>query len=262
LWRTHSAQPRRSNRPRKTAYSEMSTQIIPLKDRTDLRGPSEFQPQRLFAFELRRWERSSSLVPGSRQKARAPYEFGCKVSIATPVTAPKGRQFVLHAKAGRPRSTHGEMKQPRRGSTVLLNTPSVAARPIAPARGLSTSASLFYSLASCCRVRVGREARGGGGLGQRATAMTVTAKNFTGGFSGEFMPPFKPKPRQPSMSKAELRAQGVLALAQASKPVMKLPMKIKRQCARCDHFNSLLVEPGEAVPAFKCLACGYSMARP
>jgi hypothetical protein len=32
-------------------------------------------------------------------------------------------------------------------------TPSVAARPIAPARGLSTSASLFYSLASCCRVR-------------------------------------------------------------------------------------------------------------
>jgi len=144
----------------------------------------------------------------------------------------------------------------------LLNTPSVAARPIAPARGLSTSASLSYSLASCCRVRVGREARGGGGLGQRATAMTVTAKNFTGEFSGEFMPPFKPKPRQPSMSKAELRAQGVLALAQASKPVMKLPMKIKRQCARCDHFNSVLVEPGEAVPAFKCLACGYSMARP
>src|SRR6266481_6314384 len=86
----------------------MSTQIIPLKDRTDLRGPSEFQPQRLFAFELRRWERSSSLVPGSRQKARAPYEFGCKVSIATPVTAPNGRQFVLHAKAlhGNPYDGH------------------------------------------------------------------------------------------------------------------------------------------------------------
>jgi len=29
-------------------------------------------------------------------KARAPYEFGCKVSIVTPVTAPKGGQFVLH----------------------------------------------------------------------------------------------------------------------------------------------------------------------
>ena len=32
-------------------------------------------------------------------KARAPYEFGCKVSIATPVTQPRGGQFVLHAKA-------------------------------------------------------------------------------------------------------------------------------------------------------------------
>jgi transposase, IS5 family len=32
-------------------------------------------------------------------KARTPYEFGCKVSVATPVTAPKGGQFVLHAKA-------------------------------------------------------------------------------------------------------------------------------------------------------------------
>jgi IS5 family transposase len=32
-------------------------------------------------------------------KARVPYEFGCKVSIATPVTAPRGGQFVLHAKA-------------------------------------------------------------------------------------------------------------------------------------------------------------------
>src|SRR6202012_1651690 len=32
-------------------------------------------------------------------KARAPYEFGCKVSVATPVTRPKGGQFVLHSKA-------------------------------------------------------------------------------------------------------------------------------------------------------------------
>src|SRR5262249_2292953 len=39
---------------------------------------------------------------------RAPYEFGCKVSIATPVTAPKGGQFVLHAKAlhGNPYDGH------------------------------------------------------------------------------------------------------------------------------------------------------------
>ena len=41
-------------------------------------------------------------------KARKPYEFGCKVSITTPVTAPKGGQFVLHAKAlhGNPYDGH------------------------------------------------------------------------------------------------------------------------------------------------------------
>jgi transposase, IS5 family len=43
-----------------------------------------------------------------RGKARAPYEFGCKVSIVTPVTAPKGGQFVLRAKAlhGNPYDGH------------------------------------------------------------------------------------------------------------------------------------------------------------
>jgi transposase, IS5 family len=41
-------------------------------------------------------------------KARAPYEFGCKVSLATPVTRPKGGQFVLHAQAlhGNPHDGH------------------------------------------------------------------------------------------------------------------------------------------------------------
>ena len=41
-------------------------------------------------------------------KARTPYEFGCKVSIVTPVTVPKGGQFVLHAKAlhGNPYDGH------------------------------------------------------------------------------------------------------------------------------------------------------------
>jgi IS5 family transposase len=41
-------------------------------------------------------------------KAQAPYEFGCKVSIATSATAPKGGQFVLHAKAlhGNPYDGH------------------------------------------------------------------------------------------------------------------------------------------------------------
>ena len=32
-------------------------------------------------------------------KAHKPYEFGCKVSVATPATRPKGGQFVFHAKA-------------------------------------------------------------------------------------------------------------------------------------------------------------------
>ncbi|MHC2393340.1 hypothetical protein ACVME5_006945 [Bradyrhizobium liaoningense] len=41
---------------------------------------------------LRRLSASARVKP-------APYEFGCKVSIATPVTSPKGGQFVLHAKA-------------------------------------------------------------------------------------------------------------------------------------------------------------------
>src|SRR5260370_16425556 len=35
--------------------SEMSSQIIPLKDRADCGNPPEFWPQRLFAFDLRRW---------------------------------------------------------------------------------------------------------------------------------------------------------------------------------------------------------------
>ena len=41
-------------------------------------------------------------------KAHSAYEFGCKVSIATPVTKPRGGQFVLHAAAlrGNPYDGH------------------------------------------------------------------------------------------------------------------------------------------------------------
>jgi hypothetical protein len=53
------------------------------------------------------------------------------------------------------------------------------------------------------------------------------------------------------MSKAELRAQGVQALAQADKPITKLPMKIKRQCGHCDRINSSQVR-----------LCRISNARP
>ena len=47
------------------------------------------------------------------------------------------------------------------------------------------------------------------------------------------------------MTKAELRAQGIQALAQVTTPIMKLPMKIRRQCGRCGDFNSVLAEPGK-----------------
>jgi transposase, IS5 family len=52
-------------------------------------------------------------------KARTPYEFGCKVSIATPVTQPKGGQFVLHARA-----LHGN---PYDGHTLAAAVADVAA---------------------------------------------------------------------------------------------------------------------------------------
>jgi len=72
-------------------------------------------------------------------KARAPYEFGCKVSIATPATSPKGGQFVLHAKAlhgnpfahARPRDhRHGEAH--RRGDAPHPRRQRVS-RPQPPA---------------------------------------------------------------------------------------------------------------------------------
>ena len=50
----------------------MSSQNMPLKGRTDSRDPAEFRPQRLFAFELRRWE--AQLRPSARISA------GCLLS--------------------------------------------------------------------------------------------------------------------------------------------------------------------------------------
>ena len=60
---------------------------------------------------IRCWQRAgvARLVgPALVPKARTPYEFGCKVSVATPVTSPRGGQFVLHAKAlhGNPYDGH------------------------------------------------------------------------------------------------------------------------------------------------------------
>ena len=57
------------------------------------------------------------------------------------------------------------------------------------------------------------------------------------------------------MTKAELRAQGNQAVAAATKPVVKLPTKLARQCGRCGEITSVMIEPGADAPPFKCKSC-------
>src|ERR1700726_4931765 len=68
-----------------------------------------------------------------RGKARTPYEFGCKVSITTPATAPKGGQFVLHAKALHSNPYDGHTLGPpiSKSSQVPQCAASMATRAIA-----------------------------------------------------------------------------------------------------------------------------------
>jgi hypothetical protein len=40
-----------------------------------------------------------------------------------------------------------------------------------------------------------------------------------------------------------------------TKPIVKLPTKLVRQCGRCGEFCSVMVEPGETPPEFKCKSC-------
>ena len=68
-------------------------------------------------------------------------------------------------------------------------------------------------------------------------------------------PPPRMRPRAPALTKAELRAQAAAALASATKPIVKLPTKLVRQCGRCGEFCSVMVEPGETPPEFKCKSC-------
>jgi hypothetical protein len=65
----------------------------------------------------------------------------------------------------------------------------------------------------------------------------------------------KRRVRGPALTKAELRARGKEAMAAATKPVVKLPTKLVRQCGRCGEFSSVMVEPGEEAPPFKCKVC-------
>jgi hypothetical protein len=65
----------------------------------------------------------------------------------------------------------------------------------------------------------------------------------------------KQRQKAPPMTKAELRAQADQAMAAATKPVVKLPTKLVRQCGRCGETSHVMVEPGESPPPFKCKVC-------
>ena len=73
--------------------------------------------------------------------------------------------------------------------------------------------------------------------------------------AGMMAPPARVRLRAPALTKAELRAQAAHALASATKPIVKLPTKLVRQCGRCGEFCSVMVEPGQAPPEFKCKSC-------
>jgi hypothetical protein len=75
------------------------------------------------------------------------------------------------------------------------------------------------------------------------------------GTPGAVAPPPRIRQRAPALTKAELRAQAAQALASATKPIVKLPTKLVRQCGRCGEFCSVMVEPGETPPEFKCKSC-------
>jgi hypothetical protein len=72
---------------------------------------------------------------------------------------------------------------------------------------------------------------------------------------GIVAPPPRMRQRAPALTKAELRAQADQALASATKPIVKLPTKLVRQCGRCGEFCSVMVEPGQTPPEFKCKSC-------
>jgi hypothetical protein len=75
----------------------------------------------------------------------------------------------------------------------------------------------------------------------------------TASFDGGLL--FRQQRRGPVLTKAELRAQGDQAIGAATKPIVKLPTKITRQCGRCGDMVSVMVDPGEPTPPFKCKRC-------
>jgi len=61
--------------------------------------------------------------------------------------------------------------------------------------------------------------------------------------------------KAPPLSKTELRAQADQAMAAVTKPIVKLPTKLVRQCGRCGESSHVMVEPGTEPPPFKCKVC-------
>jgi hypothetical protein len=65
----------------------------------------------------------------------------------------------------------------------------------------------------------------------------------------------KPRQRGPALTKAELRVQAELAVTGATRPIVRLPTKLVRQCGRCGEPSAVMVEPGESPPPFVCKNC-------
>ena len=63
------------------------------------------------------------------------------------------------------------------------------------------------------------------------------------------------RPKAAPLTKAELRAQSEQAMAAFTKPIVKLPTKLVRQCGRCGESSHVMVEPGAETPPFQCKAC-------
>jgi len=82
------------------------------------------QKQRQRGWKLYSWHAPETECIG-KGKAHAPYEFGCKVSIATTNRRCKGGQFVLHAKA-----FHGNPYDGHTLRTVIEETQKLTGREI------------------------------------------------------------------------------------------------------------------------------------
>src|SRR5215468_5875109 len=106
----------------------MPSQNIPLKGRTDSGDPAEFRPQRLFAFELRRWE--AQLGPSARISA------GCLRWQELPRFSADA-EMIRRQPIQQYYALHGQLL-PQRASVVVTDSgprrlaPLPRQRPVAP----------------------------------------------------------------------------------------------------------------------------------